>query len=169
MRVVPDGGKMYWAASQASPLRRLVVEGNLDLYQYFPPYPNAGYASGGYMSDSTVTGTITSGSQQQYFFRNTDIGVWSGGVWNMVFVGNKNAPASHCGLQGGNPATTVDETPVIVEKPYVVSNGNNGYSLMIPRLEKNKVGATAGYDNADEVPFDQVFVAKETDTAETIN
>jgi hypothetical protein len=40
---------------------------------------------------------------------------------------------------------------------------------MIPRLEKNKVGATLGYENADEIPFDQVFVAKETDTAETIN
>ena len=67
----------------------------------------------------------------------------------MVFVGVENAPSSHCGKdkeKGLHPITTVDETPVIVEKPYVVSNGNNGYSLMIPRLEKNKVGATPGYD-----------------------
>ena len=154
MRVIPDGGNMTWAVSQASPLRRIVVEGNLDLYQYIPPYPSAGYASGGYMSDSTVTGTINSGSQQQFFLRNLDIGVWTGGAWNMVFVGSKNAPPSHCGQQGGIPATTVNATPVIVEKPYVVSNGKNGYSLMIPRLEKNKVGATPGYENADEIPFD---------------
>ena len=70
----------------------------------------------------------------------------------MVFVGVENAPSSHCGKdkeKGLHPITTVDETPVIVEKPYVVSNGNHGYSLMIPRLEKNKVGATPGYENAD--------------------
>jgi|TARA_B110000285_G_C14891501_1_gene498788 hypothetical protein len=54
--VTPDGGKMIWAASQASPLRRMVVDGNLDLYQYFPPYQEAGFASGGYMSDSVITG-----------------------------------------------------------------------------------------------------------------
>lgn len=40
---------------------------------------------------------------------------------------------------------------------------------MIPRTEKNKVGPTPGYNNADEVPFDKVFVAKDTDSVETIN
>lgn len=40
---------------------------------------------------------------------------------------------------------------------------------MIPRVETNKVGPTQGYDNADEVPFDNVFVASENDSADTIN
>ena len=72
----------------------------------------------------------------------------------MVFVGDKNAPPSHCGSQDSPPATTVEKTPVIVEKPYIVSDGNGGYSLMVPRLETDKVGATPGFDNADEIPFD---------------
>jgi len=121
------------------------------------------------MSDSVVKGTINSGSQQQFLFRNSDFGTWKGGNWNMVFVGTKNAPQSHCSHTGGIPATTVDETPLIVEKPYIVSNGSKGYSLMVPKLESNKVGTTPDYNNADEIPFSQVYVAKETDTAEIIN
>jgi hypothetical protein len=121
------------------------------------------------MADSTITGKITSGSQQQYFTRNSFMGKWETGVWNMVFLGNQNAPANHCGNDFGNvPATTVDVTPTIVEKPYIVSKGST-YSLMIPKLEKNKVGPTAGYNNADEVPFENVYVANENDTFEVIN
>lgn len=161
---------MIWAASQASPIRRIQVDGDLDLFEYFPPYPNAGYASGGYMSDCTVSGTITSGSQQQYLARNNAMGGWKTGVWNMVFVGNQNAPASHCGNADPQnpPYTTVDSTPIIVEKPYIVQSGA-GYSIMVPRVEQNKVGPTPGYNNADEVPFDKVYVASETDSAATIN
>ena len=40
---------------------------------------------------------------------------------------------------------------------------------MVPRLETDKVGATPGFDNADEIPFDQVYVASDSDTVETIN
>lgn len=40
---------------------------------------------------------------------------------------------------------------------------------MIPKLEVNKVGPTAGYDNAVEVTFENVYVANETDSVETIN
>lgn len=87
----------------------------------------------------------------------------------MVFVGDTNAPESHCGLDDTPPATTIEKTPIIVEKPYIVSNGNKGYSLMVPRVEKDKVGATPGFENADEVPFDQVYVASDSDSAETIN
>jgi len=121
------------------------------------------------LSDSTVTGTISSGSQQQYFLRNNFMGNWKDGEWNMVFLGNQNAPANHCGNdQGSIPATTVEITPAIVEKPYIVSNGSS-FSLMIPRLEKNKVGPTQGYNNAEEVPFENVYVANENDSVELIN
>ena len=50
-----------WAVSQAAPLRRVVVHGDLDLYQYNSG-TYAGYASGGYMADVTVTGDIYNGS-----------------------------------------------------------------------------------------------------------
>jgi len=80
------------------------------------------------------------------------------GVWNMVFVGSPGAPADHCSNKDGGPYTTVDATPVIVEKPYIISSGA-GFSLMVPRMEKNKVGHTPGFNNADERTFNNVFVA----------
>jgi len=40
---------------------------------------------------------------------------------------------------------------------------------MVPKLEKNKIGPTVNYDNAIEIPFENVYVANESDSAETIN
>ena len=62
VHVVPDG-PMIWAVSQAAPMRRIAVDGDLNLFHYNPPNPGAGYASGGYMADTFVSGTIISGSQ----------------------------------------------------------------------------------------------------------
>jgi hypothetical protein len=93
---------------------------------------------------------------------------WSSGVWNIVLVGNNGTPAAHCGSDGGNPYTVVEETPLIVEKPYVVMDGDK-FSLMVPRVETNKKGPTPGYSNADEIPFENVYVASDSDSAATIN
>ena len=73
--------------------------------------------------------------------RNTEMGRFSGGVWNMVFVGAKGAPKTHCGNKGGAPITAVDQTPLIAEKAYLVSSGS-GFSLMVPKVEHNKAGIT---------------------------
>lgn len=111
---------MMWAVSQAAPMRRIVVDGNLSLFQYIPPYPNAGYASGGFMADCSVSGTVTSGSQQQWVTRNSAMQQWKTGVWNIVFVGCTGAPASHCSHTGGSPYTTVQTSPLVVEQPYII-------------------------------------------------
>jgi len=42
-------------------------------------------------------------------------------------------------------------------------------NLVIPRLETNKQGPTSNFNNADTVDFANVFVARETDSAATIN
>lgn len=72
-----DTPSMMWAVSQASPLRRVYVEGNMDIWQYNSGCC-AGYASGGYLSNSVVIGTISSGSQQQWFARNVQMSKWDG-------------------------------------------------------------------------------------------
>ena len=77
-----------WGVSQAAPLRRVHIKGNLQLH-------DGGYASGGFMADSKIDGTIYSGQQQQWFSRNSDMGTWTGGSWNMMFVGVTNAPAGN--------------------------------------------------------------------------
>lgn len=77
------------------------------------------------MADVTVTGSVFNGSQQQFTNRNNKVGVnWYNGVWNFLFVGCENAPETHCDNQNGKiPATNVDATPTIAEKPYITFDG----------------------------------------------
>ncbi|MGD0605528.1 MAG: carbohydrate-binding protein, partial [Streptosporangiaceae bacterium] len=71
-------GEEVWAASQASPLRRVDINGNVTLMDYCDGTPD--WASGGFIADSELNGTVENGSQQQYVTRDTDIGSWTNGV-----------------------------------------------------------------------------------------
>ena len=95
------------------------------------------------------------------------MGRWNGAVWNMVFSGCQGAPSSHCGTSGGHPYTNVQSSPLIAEKPYITESGGK-YFLWIPHVEHNKVGTTPNWSNALKVDFERVFVAHETDSAQTI-
>jgi len=82
-------------------MRRVHIDGDMQLGQ--------GYASGGFLSDSWVSGTIYSASQQQWFNRNVEMHSFHKGVWNFVFVGGTGNPQTHCGNgSGAIPATTID-------------------------------------------------------------
>eukprot|EP01083_Nonionella_stella_P159267 519410_1 len=162
---------MLWAVSQSSPLRRVYVNGNLNLWQYNYGCC-AGYASGGFLADSIVTGEIASASQQQWITRNTNQGSWVGGVWNMVQVGCKGSPPAHCGdYNYSQPQTNVLSTDIIAEKPYIYYNdASDKYYLQIPAIEINKIGATKNYGVNDlSVDFKDVYVTNPTDTASIIN
>src|SRR5256884_2489862 len=114
LSVVPAGGTMQWAGSQAVSLRRMHVRGDLVLHQ------NRGWASGGWMSGSLVGGNVDSRSQQQWISRNCDWKSWTGSNWNMVFVGVAH-PAE--GAWPSPPYTKVARTPVVREKPVLQGNG----------------------------------------------
>lgn len=160
---------MLWAVSQASPLRRVSINGDLTLYEYNSGCC-AGYASGGYLADSTITGTIYSGSQQQWFTRNTNIGTWNGGNWNMVFLGNSgDQPTSHCSNANGWPITSTSNTPVIAEKPYLVMNSDGTYAIAVPPVKFNSVGPTTDFSNNTMIDLSKVYVAVDTDSVDTIN
>jgi len=107
-------------------------------------------------------------SQQQFLLRNTNMASFKGYVWNYVHVGNTGTPENHCGNQHGFANTVVAKTPTVAEKPYIIQSGGK-YILMRPKPEVNKVGHTAGWENADELDFSQVYVASESDSAAKIN
>src|SRR5581483_11400758 len=88
LAITPSSGTDRWAVAQAGPFRRIDVHGNLSL----APASN-GYASGGYISDTKVSGSVSSVSQQQWYSKDSSFGSWNGGVWNMVFSGVTGAPA----------------------------------------------------------------------------
>ena len=68
-----------------------------------------------------------------------------GGVWNVVFTGSPGAPKSHCGKTGGHPYSTIEASPTIAEKPYIVLDSNGKYQLMKPNIEFNKIGTTPNW------------------------
>lgn len=151
-----------WAVSQATFMRRVSINGNLALHD------NNGWASGGFLADSTIQGVVDSGSQQQWLSRNSDWKLWVGQNWNMVFVGmaDKDAPK---GTWPGTKYTSVEETPVIGEKPFVYYDEHKGYQVFVSKVKENSKGIS-WMDDGTSISLDKFYVAKpESDTAATIN
>jgi len=161
--VIPTGGTMQWAVSQAVSLRRMHIQGDLVLHQH------RGWASGGWMSDSLVDGNVDSGSQQQLISRNCDWKSWTGSNWNMVFVGVVHPPE---GAWPSPPYTKVALTPVVREKPFLQVNAAGEFSVRVPKLRSDSAGITwRGGDTAGEtIPLSRFYIARpDVDTTDTIN
>ena len=62
-----------WAVSQATFMRRVHLVGNAELWLWARPNPQVdpGYASGGFIADSSFDGAVNSASQQQFITRNS--------------------------------------------------------------------------------------------------
>ncbi|WP_405774826.1 coagulation factor 5/8 type domain-containing protein [Streptomyces sp. NBC_00859] len=162
LALTPVSGTDRWAVAQAAPFRRMHVKGGLNLAP-----DGYGWASGGYIADSKIDGVVSPYSQQQWYTRDSSVGGWANGVWNMVFSGVKGAPA-----QGfPNPTyTTLDTTPVSREKPFLYLDGND-YKVFTPAKRTNASGTTweNGTPQGDSIPLDQFYVVKPGATAATIN
>ena len=163
-------GNEFWAVSQASPLRRVAVNGTATLFDYCTS-PN--YASGGFIADSAFTGgEIISGSQQQFIIRNSNIDKWSNGVWNQVFSGDTGAPAQCFPAQAscGGPYTTLATSPVTREAPFL-TNQSGQYAVFRPSVQRNSVGATwsAAATPGTSIPLTRFFIASPSDPVELIN
>jgi hypothetical protein len=149
MSVTPSGGSDRWAVSQAAPYRRMHLRGNLQL-------DDSGWSSGGLFADTRIDGQVQSGSQQQWLSRNTHWADWRGGNWNMVFVGAENAPPT--GFPSP-PHTTVPQTPVVREKPFLAIDAAGGYQVFVPALRTNSSGVSwAGPPAGTSLPISQFFV-----------
>ena len=161
----------FWAVSQAAPMRRVNVVGNLTLMDYCTGGPQ--YASGGFIADSK-TGTITNGSQQQFYVRNSTIGKWSNGVWNQVFSGVVGAPAEcfpAAATCGGNPYTTLATTPASREKPYLYMDSHGSYNVFVPSATTKSSDASwaNGATPGRSIPLSKFFVVKHGDSVREIN
>ena len=157
----------FWAVSQAASMRRLnIAGGNLSLMDYCTAGPQ--FASGGFIADSNLPFVIN-GSQQQWLIRNSQIGGWSNAVWNQVFTGVVGAPPD--ATFPDPPYTTLDTTPVSREKPYLFVNAQGDYSVRVPSAQTNTSGTTwaGGMTLGRTIPISDFFVAKPSDSVQTIN
>jgi hypothetical protein len=149
----------FWAASQAAPIRRVDINGNLFMFDYCS---GPAFVSGGFIADSEFTGgAIINGGNQQEVVRNTDIDSYTNGVWDQVFSGDVNAPATVFG-PGTNQYTNVGNSPVTREEPYLYMNGSGGYEVFVPAVQTNTSGTSwSGTDPGPgySLPISRFFVA----------
>src|SRR5580692_2938703 len=161
----------FWAVSQASPVRRVQMNGNLFLFDFCS---GPGFASGGFIADSQFTGgTIINATQQQWITRNSNIDGWTNGVWNQVFSGVVGAPVQ-CFPEVApcsGPYTTLPTSPVTREEPYLYVDSDGNYNVFVPAVQRDTSGASwaAGPTPGSSIPINRFYVAQPTDSAEKIN
>ncbi|RFU84542.1 coagulation factor 5/8 type domain-containing protein [Streptomyces triticagri] len=158
----PVNGTNRFAVSQAAPFRRMHVKGNLNLAP-----DGYGWASGGYIADSRIDGEVGPYSQQQWYTRESSVGGWLNGVWNMVFSGVEGAPGT--GFPDP-PYTTLETTPVSREKPFLYLDGED-YKVFVPSLRTDARGPSwgSGTPQGESLPLSEFHIVKEGATAATIN
>ncbi|WP_329436780.1 MULTISPECIES: coagulation factor 5/8 type domain-containing protein [unclassified Streptomyces] len=162
LALTPVNGTNRWAVAQAAPFRRMHVRGGLNLAP-----DGYGWASGGYIADSRIDGTVAPYSQQQWYTRDSSVGGWTNAVWNMVFSGVEGAPAQSF---PDPPYTTLDTTPVSREKPFLYLDGAD-YKVFLPEKRTDARGTTwgGGTPRGTSLALTQFYVAKPGVTAATLN
>ncbi|MFF0667077.1 coagulation factor 5/8 type domain-containing protein [Streptomyces tendae] len=162
LALVPVSGTNRWAVSQAAPFRRMHVRGGLNLAP-----DGYGWASGGYIADSRIDGTVGPYSQQQWYTRDSSVGGWLNAVWNMVFSGVEGAPAQSFPEP---PYTTLETTPVSREKPFLYLDGDE-YRVFLPEKRTGARGVSwgNGTPRGTSLPLAQFYVAGPDDSAATLN
>ena len=155
---------LQWGVSQGADFRRIYVNGPLQLTN-----TSCGEASGGFIADSLITGNVNPCSQQQWYTRDSSIGSWSGGVWNMVFSGVQGAPVAQ--YPTGNKDTVLPTTPVSREKAFLYVDGGGAFNVFIPAVQSNSSGVTwnNGNENGYSLPISTFFIANPSTPLANIN
>ena len=168
INAIPSGDTyLQWGVSQGAAFRRMYVNGAVELTN-----TNCGEASGGFISDSQITGTIQSCSQQQWYTRNSSIGSWSGNLWNMVFSGVVGAPPQSNPFGSADSYTTLATTPVSREKPFLYMDGSGNYWVFSPALRTNSSGTSwsgGGLGTGTSLAISTFYIATPASTLAQIN
>lgn len=80
------------------------------------------------MADCRIDGTVRSGSQQQWFTRNSSLRGWRGANWNMMFMGVDGAPPTTFPQP---PNTTLPADPLMRENLSVYANFTADPSIVL--------------------------------------
>ena len=164
----PDGNE-FWATSQASPMRRVDINGTLTLFDYCTA---PSYSSGGFIADSVFSGgSVINGSQQQFVVRNSNIDDWTNSVWNQVFSGDIGAPAQSFGVTPGTQYTTLPTSPVTEEEPFLYTDAQGNYRVFVPAVQHNSSGPSwaGGTEAGRSIPISTFFVASPSTPTLAIN
>jgi|SRR5450756_70078 len=149
-----------WAASQAAPMRRVLINGSVVLQDYCAA---SNYASGGFIADSEISGNLDFYGNQQYLVRNSSIGGANGcpaGLWNMVYSGVQGAPAAvFTGQCEQN--TVLSASPATNEEPFLYTDSRGAFRVFVPAARTGSSGASwsSGTEAGRSLPLSSFFVA----------
>ena len=169
LAIAPAGRSTTWAVSQAAPMRRVHVLGDLRVSPSNDGQPGQGYSSGGYLADSRIDGAVATGGQQQWYTRDSAVGGWSGKGWNTVFSGVRGAPATSFPTP---PVTTLATTPRSREKPWLYVDAGGRYRVFLPALRRDAAGpswSAKAPTPGTSIALSRFFVARPGDTAATLD
>lgn len=165
-----DNSAEMWAASQAAPIRRVIINGNVVLQDYCAAN---NYASGGFIADSQVTGSLDFYGNQQYLVRNSSIGGANGcpgGLWNMVYSGVQGAPAPEFSGQCAQN-TVLPASPVTEEEPFLYAGPGGQLAVFVPALRRNSAGPSwsGGSEAGKSLPLSSFFTATPSTPVSQVN
>ena len=88
------GSTDMWSVSQATPVRSMIINGNLNFQAYCSQtgYGSNDYGSGSYVANSEINGQLDWSGNQQGIARNSDFDSTAGYVWNYVYSGDGCPP-----------------------------------------------------------------------------
>jgi len=156
-----DNSAEMWAASQATPIRRAIINGSVVFQDYCGATDD--YASGGFIADSQITGDLNFYGNQQYMVRNSSIGGANGcpnGLWNMVYSGVEGAPAPvFTGQCQQN--TVLAASPVTEEEPFLYTDSSGAFRVFVPAVQTNSDGPSwaGGTEAGTSLPLSSFFIA----------
>lgn len=161
LTVRPPDGADRWAVSQAAPYRRVHLAGDLAL-------DDGGWSSGGFIADCRIDGLVRSGTQQQWFTRNSELGGWRGANWNMMFAGVAGAPATSFPEP---PYTTLPRVPVIREKPFLQLAPGGEWRVFAPAVRREARGTSwaGGQPAGRALPLSAFLIAQPETPVSVIN
>ena len=149
-----------WSASQASPIRRAIINGSVVFQDYCARTTSPAAASSPTArSAATSTSTATSST----WSATATIGGANGcpqGLWNMVYSGVKGAPAPvFTGQCEQN--TVLSASPVTEEEPFLYTDSSGNYNVFVPAVQHGSSGPSwaSGQEAGTSLPLSKFFVA----------
>jgi hypothetical protein len=152
-----DNSAEMWSASQATPIRRAIINGSVVFQDYCA---SNNFASGGFIADSQVSGSLNFFGNQQYLTRNSAIGGQNGALWDMVYSGVAGAPAPVFTGQG-NQITVLPTSPVTEEEPFLYTDSQGHFNVFLPAVQHNSSGPSwaSGSEAGTSLPLSRFFIA----------
>ena len=188
------GNTDMWSVSQATPVRDMIINGNLNFQAYCSQtgYQSNDYGSGSYVANSEINGQLDWSGNQQGIARNSDFDSAAGYVWNYVYSGdgcppgytppagtacspNQDAfgssPAGTEGINGVDQVTALPQSPVTEEEPFLYTNSSGKFSVFVPSAQQNSSGPNflTGSEAGSSVPQSSFFVANPSTPVAAIN